>query len=215
LLLVVDRAGTRIDEIDPDRAELESEINRRLWAMLRLTEADWYKVAIVGADHLYFSDITAIFDPPPPGGIAPRRAHAVVNAFTLHFFDRYLKGVDTTPLLSARRVSRRRERPTASRAAAGRRTQRRERESPRGIGNATWCVGKANGLLDLITVGTGPLCPRPSPTIDRLLVLHGEFVAGPPNVVSWPKAAAQMQPMQQVRSDRFSMQNARPLSKGI
>jgi hypothetical protein len=47
------------------------------------------------------------------------------------------------------------------------------------------------------------------------LVLHGEFVAGPPNVVSWPKAAAQMQPMQQVRSDRFSMQNARPLSKGI
>ena len=41
-----------------------------------------------------------LFYPSPPDQIDPRKAHEIINAYTLAFFDRYLKGKPSA-LLSA------------------------------------------------------------------------------------------------------------------
>lgn len=60
--------------------------------------ADWYQLVIAGSDHGDFSDL-ALFYPRGKDRIEARRSHAIINAYTLAFFDRYLKG-RTTELLS-------------------------------------------------------------------------------------------------------------------
>ncbi len=53
--------------------------------------SDWYDVTIAGTDHGDFSDL-ALFYPRPEGRLDSRRGHTIINAFTLAFFDRYLRG---------------------------------------------------------------------------------------------------------------------------
>lgn len=54
--------------------------------------ADWYAVKIAGTDHGDFSDL-ALFFKRQDDRIAARRAHEIINAYTLTFFDRYLRGL--------------------------------------------------------------------------------------------------------------------------
>ncbi|HEV8365746.1 MAG TPA: hypothetical protein VGQ52_19690 [Gemmatimonadaceae bacterium] len=60
---------------------------------------DWYDIDIAGTDHGSFSDLMLFF-PSSPGQIDPRRAHEIINAYTLAFFDQYLRG-KPSPLLAA------------------------------------------------------------------------------------------------------------------
>ena len=53
---------------------------------------DWYSLDIAGTDHGNFSDL-ALFLRQPEGRTDPRRAHEIINAYTLAFFDQYLRGV--------------------------------------------------------------------------------------------------------------------------
>lgn len=79
---------------EKDRADV-----RRLMALVEswdstaraASTADWYAVKIAGTDHGDFSDL-ALFYPRREGMIEARRAHEIINAYTLAFFDRYLKG---------------------------------------------------------------------------------------------------------------------------
>lgn len=58
-----------------------------------------YELRLAGADHGHFSDLQ-LFYPTPPGKLDPRRGHTIINAYTLAFFDRYLKGLEA-PILEA------------------------------------------------------------------------------------------------------------------
>lgn len=59
--------------------------------------ADWYTLTIAGTDHGNFSDI-ALFIKQPAERTDPRRAHEIINAYTLAFFDRYLRERPSTLL---------------------------------------------------------------------------------------------------------------------
>jgi dienelactone hydrolase len=61
--------------------------------------ADWYDVTVAGTEHGNFSDLV-LFLKQPAGRTEPRRAHEVINAYTVGFFDQYLKG-KPSDLLSA------------------------------------------------------------------------------------------------------------------
>jgi hypothetical protein len=52
---------------------------------------DWFSVRIAGTDHGDFSDL-ALFYPRKEGDTDARRAHEIINAYTVAFFDQYLKG---------------------------------------------------------------------------------------------------------------------------
>ncbi len=79
--------------------EKQREAVRRLMALTQswddaartLSTADWYAVTIAGSDHGDFSDLS-LFYPRGKERIEPRRAHEIINAYTLAFFDRYLRG---------------------------------------------------------------------------------------------------------------------------
>ena len=86
------------DDVDPGFQEMVAEIERRIWRMLRLTAADWYRATLQKADHMHFSD-DYLASPAPPSLIAPQRAHEILRSLTLEFFDRYLKGRES-PILS-------------------------------------------------------------------------------------------------------------------
>lgn len=102
MLIGGSESSERIAEgaVDPAFEELNAEVNRRLWNMLRLTKPNWYRVTIVGAGHGHFSDLTTLLGGSAAEGINPERAHRIIDALTLEFFDKYLRGIDRTPLLS-------------------------------------------------------------------------------------------------------------------
>jgi hypothetical protein len=50
-----------------------------------------YDVTIAKSVHVNFSDLTLLYALDSTG-IAPRRAHEIINAYTLQFFDQYLRG---------------------------------------------------------------------------------------------------------------------------
>jgi len=56
-----------------------------------------YNVYIRGTNHLTFSDLNLIIRIPDSGVIDIRRAHMIINVYTVAFFDRYLNGA--SPLL--------------------------------------------------------------------------------------------------------------------
>jgi predicted dienelactone hydrolase len=60
--------------------------------MLERSTSDWYEVWIDNTQHIDFSDARLLASRPQPGTIDPRRAHEIINAYTLAFFDRYLRG---------------------------------------------------------------------------------------------------------------------------
>jgi len=62
-----------------------------------LSSGDWYNVTIAGTDHGDFSDLS-LFYKRPKERIDARRAHEIINAYTLAFFDQYLRGQPSTLL---------------------------------------------------------------------------------------------------------------------
>jgi predicted dienelactone hydrolase len=80
-------------------------VMKELIAMLRAKErsfldrstGDRYELTIPRTQHGHFSDLMLMY-PLPPGQLDPRRAHEIITAYTLAFFDRYLRGV-ASPLL--------------------------------------------------------------------------------------------------------------------
>jgi pimeloyl-ACP methyl ester carboxylesterase len=75
-----------VDEVDGNTATFRERVTH-----------DWYDLTIAGTDHGNFSDLV-LGGPALPGRIHPRRAHSIINAYTLAFFERYLKGLNG-PLL--------------------------------------------------------------------------------------------------------------------
>jgi hypothetical protein len=69
------------------------------WDSLFLTRStgDRYELTIGKTQHGHFSDLMYFF-PRDTTQLAPARAHEIINAYTLAFFDRYLKG-RKSPLL--------------------------------------------------------------------------------------------------------------------
>jgi predicted dienelactone hydrolase len=65
----------------------------RGWDSLFLAHStgDRYELTIAKTDHGHFSDLMYFF-PRDTAQLAPARAHEIINAYTLAFFDRYLKG---------------------------------------------------------------------------------------------------------------------------
>ena len=59
--------------------------------------SDWYSLVIAGTDHGNFSDL-ALFLRQPEGRTDPGRAHEIINAYTLAFFDQYLRGKESALL---------------------------------------------------------------------------------------------------------------------
>lgn len=90
---------------DPDSIAAYNEAIERLIADVRQTDAslkaastgDWYDLTIAGSNHGSFSDLV-LFIPGASPGIEPARGYEIINALTVAFFDRYLKGAET-PLL--------------------------------------------------------------------------------------------------------------------
>jgi len=88
-----------------EEAQAFAEAMRELMQTVKDTDSslkaastgDWYDVTIAGANHGNFSDFVLMIPGSSPG-IEPARGHAVINALTLAFFDRYLKGTPS-PLL--------------------------------------------------------------------------------------------------------------------
>lgn len=52
---------------------------------------DWYDVKLARTEHGNFSDLV-LFYPRKSSDLDPKRGHEIINAYTLAFFDRYLKG---------------------------------------------------------------------------------------------------------------------------
>jgi predicted dienelactone hydrolase len=52
---------------------------------------DWYTLTVAGTEHGNFSDLV-LFLKQPKGRTDPRRAHEIINAYTLAFFDQYIRG---------------------------------------------------------------------------------------------------------------------------
>jgi hypothetical protein len=73
-----------------------------------------YNVYIRGTDHVTFSDLYLIVNLPAPAKMPIRQAHAIINEYTVAFFDRYLNGV-SGPLVDGRSPSPYREVTVASR----------------------------------------------------------------------------------------------------
>ncbi len=71
-------------------AELIAEVEAN-YRSLRAGSPQVWRVSIRGASHGSFSDL-ALMSPPSPGVIDPRRGHEIINALSLAFFDRTLKG---------------------------------------------------------------------------------------------------------------------------
>ena len=55
---------------------------------------DWYEVTIERTQHGHFSDFLLFFRR-NPAELDPKRAHEIIKAYTLAFFDKYLRGQDS------------------------------------------------------------------------------------------------------------------------
>jgi predicted dienelactone hydrolase len=77
----------------------QGDVMREMVAMTRAWDrslvdhstGDWYEVTISKTQHGHFSDFLLFF-PRNPTELDPRRAHLIITAYTLAFFDEYLKG---------------------------------------------------------------------------------------------------------------------------
>ncbi|MGH8251033.1 MAG: alpha/beta hydrolase family protein [Steroidobacteraceae bacterium] len=83
---------------DPDQQALQRELLATIqgWheALMQKSTGDGYTLTIAGTDHLNFSDLPLLL-PANPKLIEPRRAHQIITAYTLAFFDKYLRGKES------------------------------------------------------------------------------------------------------------------------
>jgi predicted dienelactone hydrolase len=93
---LVDKSPNPADQ--PALAEIMHEVDEQNRSLLDHSTADRYDVTIADTQHGHFSDL--LLANPPPGQLDPRRAHEIILAYTLAFFDKYLKG-SSSGLLTA------------------------------------------------------------------------------------------------------------------
>ena len=86
------------DSLRPVMGELVAQVRRFDSTFRARTAGDWYDVTIAKTNHGHFSDLTLFF-PRDTTQMDPRRAHVIINAYTLAFFDFYLRG-KSSPLLA-------------------------------------------------------------------------------------------------------------------
>ncbi|MBL8271468.1 alpha/beta hydrolase family protein [Steroidobacter sp.] len=86
-------------EVDAGYIEAYTSAALHFWQLLHRSTNDWYHLTIARTHHGTFSDMP-LFEPASTNDLHPRAAHAIINAYTLEFFDRYVRGVEKTPLLS-------------------------------------------------------------------------------------------------------------------
>lgn len=77
----------------------EQDHQARLMRLLAAARGPIYDVFIRGTDHVTFSDLYLIVAIPDAKRMEIRRAHRIINDYTIAFFERYLNGVDA-PLVT-------------------------------------------------------------------------------------------------------------------
>ncbi|MEW6127789.1 MAG: hypothetical protein AB1757_12195 [Acidobacteriota bacterium] len=88
-------------EDKPPKPE-QSEVMKELIAMTKTQTTtfinrstnDWYEITIDKTQHGHFSDFLLFF-PRSPSQLDPRRAHEIIIAYTMAFFDKHLRGKDS------------------------------------------------------------------------------------------------------------------------
>ena len=65
--------------------------------MFAHSTGDCYEITIPRTQHGNFGD-GVLFTAPRPGDMDPRRAHEIIVAYAMAFFDRYLRGIDSSLL---------------------------------------------------------------------------------------------------------------------
>jgi predicted dienelactone hydrolase len=80
------------DQMDPKVfQELMEKLKETDAKFLAKSRGDRYELKIKGARHGHFSDLV-VFYPQSPKDTPARRGHEIINAYSLAFFDRYVKG---------------------------------------------------------------------------------------------------------------------------
>lgn len=78
-------------EHNPVIKELVEMTRLRDRSLLERSTSDWYDLTIAKTQHGHFSDFLLFF-PKNPAELDPYRAHEIIVAYTLAFFDKYLRG---------------------------------------------------------------------------------------------------------------------------
>ena len=85
-------------EQEPVLKELIAQTKAWDQSFIEHSTNDWYEITIAKTEHGNFSDFMLAL-PPNPDELDARRAHAIIIAYTLAFFGKYLGGQDS-PLLA-------------------------------------------------------------------------------------------------------------------
>ena len=79
----------------PEQADVMKEMSAmtKAWdrSLIEHSTNEWYEVTIAKTQHGHFSDFLLFFKR-NPAELDPRRAHEIITAYTLAFFDKYLRG---------------------------------------------------------------------------------------------------------------------------
>jgi hypothetical protein len=91
---MVDKTPNPADQ--PTLNTLMRQVEEENRSLIEHSTGDRYEVTLAETQHGHFSDL--LLANPPPGQLDPRRAHEIILAYTLAFFDKYLKGHDSSLL---------------------------------------------------------------------------------------------------------------------
>lgn len=97
----IDDAASAPEASRPAMREMKVEMEGYDSATRARAGSDWYDITIARTNHGHFSDLPLflkVFQDTTL--VAPRRGHEIIAAYSLAFFDRYLKGIES-PLLAA------------------------------------------------------------------------------------------------------------------
>jgi dienelactone hydrolase len=83
-------------EEQPTLNKLMHEIDEQNRSLMEHSTADRYEVTLANTQHGHFSDL--LLAGSPKGQLDPRRAHEIILAYTVAFFDKYLNGRDSSLL---------------------------------------------------------------------------------------------------------------------
>jgi len=81
-------------EDNPVMKELIEMTQARDRSLRERSSHDWYDLTIADTQHGHFSDFLLFF-PRNPAELDPERAHDIIVAYTLAFFNRYLRGMES------------------------------------------------------------------------------------------------------------------------
>jgi len=91
---IVDKTPNPADQ--PTLTKLMQQVEEQNRSLLEHSTGDRYEVTLAGTQHGHFSDL--LLANAPPDQLDPRRAHEIILAYTLAFFDKYLNGRDSSLL---------------------------------------------------------------------------------------------------------------------